>query len=315
VSQSPAILITYHNEGELLRRCLASLAHQTRPVAEILIYDDASDVPPGDHVPTGMPVRVIRGERNIGPARGRNVLLAETKAAFVHFHDADDAFAPDWNARVAAEIEGGKIDAVFTEVSSVTEAGVVREGVLELSRLAAGAELVSFCIQGSMLVPAGTYRRSIVTAIGGYRESLWQSEDWDFHIRLAAASPAYHVIPESLVRIHLRARSRSRDVVDVWRSAVQATRLLASELPAVWRPDLAEAAARAGSQLFRAGAGDEARQAFQLARELGNPVHSGEPGVYRTVARHAGQEWAERLGLVYRKWLPERVRGRLAQRR
>jgi glycosyltransferase involved in cell wall biosynthesis len=313
VSQSPAILITYHNEGELLRRCLASLASQTRPVREVLIYDDASDVRPGDHLPAGLPVRVLRGERNIGPARARNVLLGETTAAFVHFHDADDAFAPDWNARVSAEIASGDIDAVFTEVSSVTETGVVHEDVLELSRLAAGAGLVSFCIQGSMLVPAGSYRRSVVTAIGGYRESLWQSEDWDFHIRLAAASPVYRVIPQSLVRIHLRAESRSRDVADVWRSAVQATRLLASELPAAWRGELAEAAAKAGSRLYRAGAAEDAREAFQLARELGNPVHSGQPGVYRTVARHAGQEWAERISRAYRKWLPERVRGRLAQ--
>jgi GT2 family glycosyltransferase len=313
MSQSPAILITYHNEGELLRRCLASLACQTRPVEEILIYDDVSDVRPGDHVPAGLAVRVIRGERNIGPARGRNLLLRETRAEFVHFHDADDAFAPDWNARVTAEIEDGSPDAVFTEVSSVTEAGFVREGVLELSRLAAGADLVRFCIQGSMLVPAGTYRRSVVTAIGGYRELLWQSEDWDFHIRLAAAAPAFRVIPQSLVRIHLRAASRSRDVADVWRSAVQAIRLLASELPPVWRADLAEAAAKAGSQLFRAGAADEAREAFQLARELGTPVHGGQPAMYRAVARHAGQEWAERIGLAYRKWLPERVRGRLGQ--
>lgn len=313
MNEPPAILITYHNEGELLRRCLASLASQTRPVGEILIYDDASEIRPGSHVPAGLAVRVIRGERNIGPGKGRNILLKETSAAFLHFHDADDAFAPDWNERVCAEIEGGAVDVVFTEVSSISENGQICEAFLGLSRLAAGVDLVRFCIQGSMLVPAGTYRRSVLAGIGGYRESLWQSEDWDFHIRLAAAGPAFRVISRPLIRIHLRAQSRSRDVADVWRSAVQATRLLAGELPAVWRADLAEAAARAGSQLFRAGAAADARAAFQLARELGDPSHGGEPGVYRALARHAGQEWAERVGSVYRKWLPERVRGRLAQ--
>ena len=314
MSQSPSILITYHNEGPLLQRCLASLAAQTRPVQEVIVYDDASSVRPDGYVDVGVPVRIIRGEANIGPARARNVLLRSTDAEFVHFHDADDVFDPAWNESVSAELAWGRPDAVFTEVSSVTESGVVRDGILGLSHLDEHGDLIRFCIQGSMLVPAGTYRRDLVRAIGGYRESLWQSEDWDFHIRLACARPAYRVLSRCLVRIYLRGASRSRDTAQVWQSALDAIRTLAGEVPRGYLTDLSEAAARAGSHLFRAGAAAEARQAFDLARTLGTPVHRGEAVMYRAVARHAGQEWAERLGMLYRRYLPGGLR-RLARHR
>jgi len=312
--ESLAVLITYHNEGDLLRRCLRSLAEQTRPVDEILVYDDASDIRPDGHLIGNLPIRVVRGEHNIGPARGRNVLLRQTGAAFVHFHDADDAFEPSWCERVRTAFDAGDVDAVFTDVRSVTPVGEWREHVMDLARLEAEKDLVRFCIQGSMLVPAGTYRRAAVERIGGYRESLWQSEDWDFHVRLACARPAYRVIADSLVRIYLRAESRSRDVIAVWRSAVDAIRALATEIPTRYRDELSEAAATAGMHLFRAGALAEARAAFALATELGEPRHAGQPRIYRALAQHAGQEWAERAGSLYRRCVPESLR-RLTHRR
>jgi len=315
MSVSPAILITYHNEGNLLRRCLESLAMQTRPVGEVVIYDDASTVRPEAHVPDRLAVRLVRGERNIGPARGRNVLLAQASSPFVHFHDADDAFEMDWNERVSTTLARTDADAVFTEVSSVTDEGAVRESILGLDAVAAGEDLTRFCLRGSMLVPAGTYRRAAIEAIGGYRDALWQSEDWDFHVRLAASGVTSAVVLEPLVRIYLRAASRSRDTTAVWTSAVDAVRLLSKELRSEYRPDLAEAAARAGSHLFRSGAHGDARAAFALARSLGPPRHDGETGVYRTVARYAGQEIAERTGEWYRRLVPQSLRALRTQPR
>ncbi|MDQ6672226.1 MAG: glycosyltransferase [Chloroflexota bacterium] len=309
---SIGVLITYYGERELLRECLDSLASQTRLPHEILIYDDASDAPAQDYVPVGLAVRVLRGNENRGPAFGRNQLLRASTSAYIHFHDADDLFYPDWHARVREVLEAGDVDVVFTEIAVHDGLGIRSTHVLALSSLAeAGNDLVRFCIRGIMLVPSGTYRRDTVLAIGGYRTALWQSEDFDFHVRLAASDPRFAVITDPLVTIRVRPDGRSSDRVQTLTSYVQAVAALSEELPPSYRSDLADAAARAGSTLFKLGARAEATTAFQLSAQLGPPRFSTQRPLYRALVNAVGFERTEQLAQAYRSILPARMRAYL----
>ena len=107
--------LTYYNEGPLLTECLESLRQAEDRPDEILIYDDASRVPPEPYIPSDMPVRVIKGEVNRGPARGRNALLEACSCDYLHFHDSDDLFAPEWCREVRCLLERNPVDAVLTE--------------------------------------------------------------------------------------------------------------------------------------------------------------------------------------------------------
>src|SRR5205807_1971825 len=128
------------------------------------------------------------------------------------------------------------------------ESGVIGDRILGLERLLAGEDLLRFCLHAILLVPSGTYRRQAVAAIGGYRPGLWQSEDFDFHVRLANSGPRFEVVIDPLIRIRLRDAGRSRaNPAEVWQSAVQMVEHLSLELPKRYRIDLAEAAARFGS--------------------------------------------------------------------
>jgi glycosyltransferase involved in cell wall biosynthesis len=303
-----SILITYFNERELLGECLVSLLAQTRQPDEILIYDDASDAPARDYIPAGCQVRIIRGEVNRGPSYGRNVLLQNSKSDYIHFHDADDLFHANWCERIGRAIEETRAGSVYTEISSYIANDLVCERVLGLRRLYDDRDLIRFSIQGAMLVPAGTYLRKAVLSIGGYREDLCQSEDYDFHVRLAALGLRYTLITDPLVFIRIRPTSRSQHHLEVWASAVQAIARLATELPQQYKTDLAEAAARAGSILFRLGARSEARQAFSLAYEIGSPNFRHQREMYRILAKSFGPEVVELLGALYRKRIPERLR-------
>jgi hypothetical protein len=231
----------------------------------------------------------------------------------VHFHDADDWFDPSWCLRVRQAIDQTGHDALFTEVTSIYQGRRYSERVLGLRRLNVEPDLVRFCLGGSMLVPAGTYRRDVVLAVDGYRERLWQAEDFDFHVRLAASGISYTVLDEPLVLIRLRTEGRSQRQVEVWSSAVQAVAELANELPPRYRADLAESAARSGSALYRLGAAHESHAAFNLARRLGPPTFVGQSPVYRLVARTFTPELAEWLGARYRSTLPHAVRARVSQ--
>jgi GT2 family glycosyltransferase len=308
------VLITYHSERELLMDCLISLFNASKVPCETIVYDDASRAPAAEYVPRYLPVRVIHGPINRGPAHGRNVLLQAARSKYIHFHDADDLFEPHWCESVSRAVETSSPDAIFTEITSFRDQQRQCERVLGLKALLDGADLVRFCVQGGMLTPAGTYRRENVLAIGGYREQLWQSEDYDFHVRLAASGIRYEIIDEPLVRIRIRTDSRSQNRVEVWTSALDAIRFLANELDPQYKPDLAEKAVQVGSILFKAGAREEARLAFRTAQELGPPTYNQQRRLYGLVARSLGPEAAERFGQLYRGVVFQSGRKFLAER-
>src|ERR1044071_905867 len=189
-----SVLITYHNERQLLTNCLESLQKNARLPDQLLIYDDASTDPPEPYIPANVPARVIRGKVNCGPATARNRLLDAADGEYVHFHDSDDTFRPSWYEEVTSCLSSSGADAVFTEVASRQDGVLLSESVLGLAALEEHPDLIRFCIRGAMLVPSGTYRKQKVVDIGGYSKEFWQSEDYEFHIRLAASNLRYRSI-------------------------------------------------------------------------------------------------------------------------
>jgi glycosyltransferase involved in cell wall biosynthesis len=308
------VLITYFNERELLTECLRGLLESHEGPDEVLVYDDASEAPAVDFVPPDSRLRVIRGVTNVGPSRGRNRLLAESQSEYVHFHDADDLFDPQWGSKVRAAIVSG-VDVVFTEVACFENGRLVSERTLGLRRLRAGSDLIAFALEGSILVPGGTYRRARVATIGGYRETLWQSEDFDFHVRLAASGVTYVVIDEPLVRTRVRPEGRSQRRREVWTSYLEAVKALAVELEPRYRPLLADGARRAGVTLLELGARAEAFDALDLADRVGPGTFSGKAVAYRGLARILGVARTERLAWAYRHSLPAHLRRWVRDRR
>jgi glycosyltransferase involved in cell wall biosynthesis len=295
-------LITYFNEKELLRECLESLIHQEVKPDEIIIYDDASTFPAKEYVPKDLSVKIISGESNRGPAYGRNVLLRNSQSDYIHFHDTDDLFCPDWGKRILQEIKETNADFIIHQASLYQDGKMVCKDIFPLNELAKSGDLVKFCLKNAVLTSTGAFRKSACMAIGGYRESLPQSEDYDFHIRLAASGVTYSVIEESLIMQRFRANSHSRKNFKLaWVSMIESIRLLSSELPDKYRTDLADAAVRGGLVLSRLGAKKEANEAFRLAYKIGRPTFRHEKRAYRILARVLGPQTAEQIASLYRK--------------
>ncbi|NOT53169.1 MAG: glycosyltransferase family 2 protein [Deltaproteobacteria bacterium] len=315
------VLITYYNEGPLLRECLDSAFAQGDRPDEVLVYDDASDDPAERYIPSDMPVRVLRGAKNIGLGAARNELLKESRSEFVHFQDADDLFDPRWCEQVRTVLRTTRVDLVLTEISSFLEGQILSEGMIGLARLATDTDFTRFAIEGIIFSPTSTFRREMGLRIGGFRtrEILPLCEDFDFHIRLAATGISYLVLPASLISIRIRpeslSRSNGRLKTECLLALLTAIRLTSAELPARYHPHLANAAARFASQLFRAGAYPQAREAFTLAWRLGPPRFAWQRRWYRLVARLLGPMTAERIGHYYHVYLPARVRHQIARLR
>jgi glycosyltransferase involved in cell wall biosynthesis len=304
MSFSLGVLITYFNERDLLRECLESLVQAGERPEEIFVYDDASQYPAKDYVPDGIPVQIIRGETNRGPSVGRNTLMRRSQSDYIHFQDTDDLFDAAWLRRVRETIDQSRSDAVFTEISSFHSDGRRSEKILKLERIARGGDLLRFCLQGPLLPSSGTYRRETVLSIGGYNEARWQSEDFDFHVRLAQRGIRFAVIEDPLIYLRLRSDSRSQNSREVWTSTLGALEEFSRELPVMYHNELAEAAATTGSMLYRAGDSEGASRAFGLARRLGPPTYGVQFGPYRWIARHFGPEMAEEAVACYRRFFP-----------
>lgn len=307
MSPKLGLLITYHNEGKLLTRCLSSFFADGRGPDEVLIYDDASTNPPGPYIPAGISVRVIRGETCLGPARGRNILWREAQADYLHFHDADDWVLPEWYPAQLAAIDRG-VDVLFTEVQSFRKGKPLASPVIGFPEQMTPAAMLSFFIRSFILVPSATIKREVIRELHGFRETLWQSEDYDFYVRLAAFNPKFEIETRPLVCIDVRDQSRSRNQSETASSTLQALMFLRHEIPKTAWSDLAEKAAMVGSRLFQLKERDLARDAFTMSRAFGQAEFAYQGSVYRWIARRVGQLVAEYLSAFYRGLFPAKLR-------
>jgi glycosyltransferase involved in cell wall biosynthesis len=304
--------ITYFNEGPMLTECLESLARQTSIPDEILVYDDASSMPPDRFLPSELPVRVIRGATNRGPSAGRNALTAACTSSHIHFHDADDSFDPEWCEQVKRKLSTSPVDVVFTECTSYRGDQVVSRSVIGLRRLLDDADLLGFAIDGVLLTPSGTYPKDLVVRCGGYNERLWQSEDFDFHLRLAALEPQFAIIDEPLVWQRLHEGSRSRDGAACSRDLVKALTLLPAALQDRYKDRICQRVAGAACSLYRFGDPGAADDALNFARTLGTPRFDDERQTFRRLAVAIGPKYVVQAANAYRRFVPATVRNWVA---
>lgn len=301
------VLITYHDERELLTECLESLRAQPALPDQILVYDDASRFPASDYIPASMSVTVIRGETCRGPAYARNRLAEATAADYIHFQDCDDLFLPGWQAGVRERI-CRKPDLILTELNSSRDGRPYEERLVRLERLRQETDLVGFALRHPILPAVATYRRAFFQQAGGYREDLWQSEDYELHIRMALLRPSYEVCEEPLVHLRVRSESRSQKAVEVWECRWQALQWLAPRVPPAYGNILASAFAETAARLHQLGQEAMARDCFRDAMRWGKPTFENRPAGFRLLAKWLGGAGAERLAAIYRAWVPRFLR-------
>lgn len=265
-----SVLLTYFNEKELLTECIASLVKNGIP-NEILVYDDASHYPAKEYLKPEWKVTVVRGEKNLGPGYGRNLLARQAKSQYIHFHDADDLFKPKWLEQVTGALKK-EVDLVLTEANSFVESDAQREiyeDIVGYSELAASQDLLAFCLTGVILTPTTTIRKASFLAQNGFSESLKQSEDFDFFLRFAQSKPTFTVIAESLVTVRIRAQSRSsfkpKEFLNGAEIIFEAAKKFSPEYRALAGARLIDFSQKLHSQ----GAYKDSEHLIALARELG----------------------------------------------
>jgi glycosyltransferase involved in cell wall biosynthesis len=293
-----SVLITYHNERAWLTHCLRSLLDQPGKPDEVIVCDDASSAPPAQFIPSSSSIRVIRNETNLGPAKSRNRLMREATGDYIHFHDSDDWFEPAWCEAIREAIDASP-DVVVTDVAHSDKSGVIARKTLGLSSLGEDT-VVASAVSNAFLIPCLTYRRDLALELGGFNEALWQSEDYEFHVRLLTRASSITIIADDLVHVRHHEANRSKDRVDVWRSALTAIETLEPGLPPQYRSALALKAFFAASVLLQERDTVSAKRAFRLARDLNGGTVPYPRAAMRLLSRLIGPIAAEKIAAFYR---------------
>lgn len=189
------VVIPAYNAAHTLPHCLNSVINQTYPATEIVVADDGST----DHTIKILQayadrVRCVSIPHGGRPAVARNRGIAETKAEYIAFLDADDAWYPNKLEEFARATkrfpEAGLFYSDFVVVDEnfgfLYKARCKNLGEKAYERLPFGNPICT----STAVVKRDCLRWS---GVFDEDEALRGCEDWDLWIRLARKFPIVHI--------------------------------------------------------------------------------------------------------------------------
>ena len=307
-----SIITPAWNAAGFIRDTIVSVRAQTFTNWELVVVDDGSTDDTvaivESYAALDPRIRLVR-QANGGPSTARNHGMRVAAGDFFAFLDSDDTWHPGFlEAQLA-------VFAQYPETALVTGNGYYRGGPLhgrparpmgEGYPVLPTAELIADeCAVFIMTV----FRRAVYDTIGGFDETQWHSEDYDFWLRAALAGFAFRRNPQPLGDYRVRGDSLSRNRSRMIRGMLQTFDKTRSRCAAgtAERKAVDAQITRFTSELMLEEAkdalerGDAAAAAVQL-RALHAREGSRIVGVFAWLAEHAPA--AAALAYRARGWRP-----------
>ena len=183
-----SVVVPLYNKEDEIERCLRSILAQTVAEFEVVVIDDGStDQGPSRVLEVSDPrIRLIR-QRNGGLADARNRGMAESRADWIAFLDADDQWRPEHLGQILALVEAHPSAGLAFTAFWIDRGSRMRRRV-QLSgryRDRSGRIRNYFSIpSGKTLPSACAVRKDAALEVGGFRQMF--GEDIDFFLRMAA---------------------------------------------------------------------------------------------------------------------------------
>ncbi|QGM99236.1 glycosyltransferase family 2 protein [Methylocystis parvus] len=196
-----SVVIPHFNRLNTLPRALRSVAAQSFRDIEMIIVDDASSDDPGPIVRAmspPFPVTILRQETNTGPARCRNIGVAEAKGRWIAFLDSDDEWLSEKIATqvAAAEHAGDKGRVVCVAKTFIRWPD--REEERALWNPDDGPIGAFFFLQGGVMQTSSLLLSRELALAAPFDERLRQFEDIWFLIQLAEQGASFQFQHERL---------------------------------------------------------------------------------------------------------------------
>jgi glycosyltransferase involved in cell wall biosynthesis len=257
-----SVLLPVRNGLPWLREALESLAVQTMPDFEIVVLEDGSTDGTADFLASWGDDRMrVVSTGGVGIAAALNIGLGEASAPLVARQDADDASAPE---RLAVQTEYLNIHSDIGVLATVADyidgdgsavdndwVRTVRRQQDVASTPAQIRELMPLtcCVTHGSIVA----RAAVLTAAGGYRQSMAPAEDYDLWLRLLPETQLAK-LPERLYRYRVHAgqvsaQAREAQLLKTLTAKYEYVRRVCARLPA--RARLAIVGAGRGADAYR----------------------------------------------------------------
>ena len=198
---SISVITVCKNVERTIEACCRSVDEQTCRVEHVIVDGASTDRTLHILKKFGSQTRSVVSEPDSGIYHAMNKGADRATSAILGFLNADDVFAnPDSIRRVAEVFEDPAVSIVYGDLEYVDQSGhtVVREWT-------AGPFRVDRLYEGWM-PPHPTFyiRKNLFHTLGGFRQDLQISGDYDFMIRSLQACPeSVRYVPFTLVRMRM----------------------------------------------------------------------------------------------------------------
>ena len=208
---SVSIILAARGRHAATRACVASLLALDYPGApcEIIVVDDAS-APPLAPALAGLPIRLIRLDRNLGQSAARNRGAAMAGGNLLAFIDNDCLAEPGWLTALVPHFADPEVAIVGGRTVAPAADGAIAAFEAVRSPLDMGAhggavgpdETIAYLPTCNLVV-----RREVFQNIGGFEAGMRVGEDVDFVWRvLRVGAHAARYVPDGRVVHHHRTR-------------------------------------------------------------------------------------------------------------
>lgn len=207
---SVSVVIPAFNAQQYIGSAIDSALAQEGCEIEVIVVDDGSSDNTAEVVEAYTDrVRYVK-QANAGPAAARNLGVSLSTSDWIAFLDADDTWV---SGKLQAQLKAasdGNADVVYSNLLNSGDCDSVAQtrSTKELPRGDIFEQLLydNFIPLSSVLM-----RRQLLVDVGGFREDLLGTEDWDLWMRLASEGVLFEVVNEPLITYQWRADSLSKD--------------------------------------------------------------------------------------------------------
>ncbi|MHA7835233.1 MAG: glycosyltransferase family 2 protein [Algiphilus sp.] len=193
-----AIIIPCFNSEALIDRALVSALNQPDVDLEVVVIDDGSTDQSATRAKKHPNVRVI-STPNKGAAAARNMGLKASTAPLVKFLDADDELLENTlsnQLRESGQLRDEEIHVGNWHVLTDSE-----EKLNQAKRLPPGKQIVCLILK-NILTTGPLHKRRLLEQVGGFDERFRWNQEWNLHVRLAAAGASFVVHDGAVYRAH-----------------------------------------------------------------------------------------------------------------
>ena len=216
MSPTVTIVVRTRNRPAMLTRALASIASQSFDDYEVVIVNDAGDeaevreVVKKQKIAVRSKITIVTNEVSNGREAALESGLAVSHNRYYAVHDDDDSWHPHFLKKTVAYLdEHPEAGGVATRCEIVRERVRADGTCIEIEREVLstdnyGLSLVDMMVENYTPPISQLIRREVADRVGHWDGSLQTQADWDFNLRLLAASPVGFIDGEPLAYWHHR---------------------------------------------------------------------------------------------------------------